>query len=39
MNALVLGGTRFIGRQLVEELLSAGHRVTIFNRGRSPTVR
>ena len=37
MNALVLGGTRFIGRQLVEELLSAGHRVTIFNRGQLDT--
>lgn len=34
MKVLVLGGTRFIGRRLVETLLKAGHRVTLFNRGR-----
>src|ERR1041384_6650578 len=33
MNVLVIGGTRFVGRLLVERLLAAGHRVTIFNRG------
>ncbi|PSQ18595.1 epimerase [Halobacteriales archaeon QS_8_69_26] len=32
-TALVIGGTRFIGRHLVEELLSAGYGVTLFNRG------
>lgn len=36
MNALVLGGTRFIGRRLVEALLEAGRRVTLFNRGTTP---
>lgn len=36
MNALVIGGTRFIGRRLVEELLAAGHQVTLYNRGRTP---
>src|SRR5678815_5195488 len=36
MNVLILGGTRFIGRRLVEELLSAGDRVTLYNRGRTP---
>lgn len=34
MKVLVLGGTRFIGRRLVESLLALGHRVTIFTRGR-----
>lgn len=33
MRALVIGGTRFIGRHLVEELLDNGYDVTIFNRG------
>lgn len=32
-RALVIGGTRFIGRHLVSELRSAGYDVTIFNRG------
>lgn len=34
MKVLVLGGTRFIGRRLVERLLEGGHRVTLMNRGR-----
>ena len=33
MNILVLGGTRFMGRHLVEALLADGHDVTIANRG------
>ena len=33
-DALVIGGTRFIGRHLVTELLEHGYQVTIFNRGR-----
>jgi nucleoside-diphosphate-sugar epimerase len=33
-TALVVGGTRFIGRHLVEELLDRGYDVTLFNRGR-----
>ena len=32
-NALIVGGTRFIGRHLVEELLEHDYEVTIFNRG------
>ncbi len=32
-SALVIGGTRFIGRHLVSELLEADYDVTIFNRG------
>ena len=33
-HAVVIGGTRFIGRHLVEELLAEDYRVTLFNRGR-----
>ncbi|GAA0292751.1 NAD-dependent epimerase/dehydratase family protein [Halarchaeum salinum] len=32
-EALIVGGTRFIGRYTVEELLDHDYRVTIFNRG------
>ena len=32
---LVLGGTSFLGRVLVEELLKTGHLITLFNRGKS----
>ena len=32
-RALVIGGTRFIGRHAVEALLDAGYDVTTFNRG------
>ncbi len=32
-RALVIGGTRFIGRHAVEHLLDHDYRVTIFNRG------
>lgn len=30
---LVLGGTKFVGRAVVELALAAGHEVTLFNRG------
>jgi 2'-hydroxyisoflavone reductase len=33
MDILILGGTRFLGRALVEAALSAGHKVSLFNRG------
>jgi 2'-hydroxyisoflavone reductase len=33
---LVIGGTRFLGRHLVETALEHGHRVTLFNRGSNP---
>jgi nucleoside-diphosphate-sugar epimerase len=33
-TALVVGGTRFVGRHAVEELLDAGYRVTVLTRGR-----
>ncbi|HKI06719.1 MAG TPA: NAD-dependent epimerase/dehydratase family protein [Thermoanaerobaculia bacterium] len=35
MRVLILGGTRFVGRHLTEAALAAGHRVTLFNRGRT----
>jgi len=34
MRLLVLGGTVFLGRHLVEAALRRGHEVTLFNRGR-----
>jgi 2'-hydroxyisoflavone reductase len=36
MRVLVLGGTQFVGRHIVEALLAAGHAVSIFTRGQSP---
>lgn len=33
MNLLVLGGTRFLGRAIVDAALASGHDVTLFNRG------
>lgn len=35
MNILIIGGTRFLGRALVEEALIHGHTLTLFNRGIS----
>jgi 2'-hydroxyisoflavone reductase len=35
MKVLVFGGTRFLGRHLVNTLCAAGHEVTLLNRGRS----
>ncbi|MCK6445629.1 MAG: NAD-dependent epimerase/dehydratase family protein [Planctomycetes bacterium] len=34
-KVLVLGGTRFIGPHIVEAALARGHRVTLFNRGKT----
>ncbi len=34
MKLLVLGGTVFLGRHVVESALAGGHSVTLFNRGR-----
>lgn len=33
MRVLVLGGTRFLGRALVDAVLEQGHEPTLFNRG------
>jgi 2'-hydroxyisoflavone reductase len=35
MRVLVLGGTVFAGRHLVELALERGHDVTLFNRGQT----
>ena len=35
-RSLVLGGSAFIGRHLVERLFRLGHEVTVLNRGASP---
>jgi 2'-hydroxyisoflavone reductase len=35
MRLLILGGTRFVGRHLVEAARAGGHDVTILHRGRS----
>ena len=36
MRILVMGGTRFVGRPLVELLQQAGHELTLFTRGKQP---
>lgn len=35
MRILIIGGTRFLGRHLVEAALTRKHEVTLFNRGKS----
>ncbi len=35
MRILIIGGTRFVGRALVDSALGRGHEVTLFNRGQS----
>lgn len=35
MKLLILGGTSFVGRNLVETALAQGHEVTLFNRGKT----
>lgn len=35
MRILLIGGTRFLGRSLVEAALERGHDVTLFNRGKT----
>jgi 2'-hydroxyisoflavone reductase len=37
MRILVLGGTSFVGRAVVEEALARGHALTLFSRGRTGT--
>jgi len=36
VRVLVVGGTRFVGYELVWRLLAGGHRLTLFNRGTRP---
>jgi 2'-hydroxyisoflavone reductase len=35
MRLLILGGTLYLGRHLVEAAVARGHEVTLFNRGRT----
>jgi 2'-hydroxyisoflavone reductase len=35
MRLLVIGGTEFVGRHIVEAAVAAGHDVTVFHRGRT----
>jgi 2'-hydroxyisoflavone reductase len=35
VKLLILGGTRFLGRHLVDAALERNHQVTLFNRGKS----
>jgi 2'-hydroxyisoflavone reductase len=35
MRILVLGGTKFLGRHVVDAALARGHEVTLFNRGQT----
>lgn len=36
MQILVIGGTKFLGRAVVEAALARGHELTLFNRGSRP---
>ncbi|KAL7579720.1 hypothetical protein ACA910_021864 [Epithemia clementina (nom. ined.)] len=35
-NVLIIGGTRFSGAYLWKELFARGHKVTVYNRGKTP---
>jgi 2'-hydroxyisoflavone reductase len=35
MNILIIGGTKFLGRHLVDAATQSGHAVTLFNRGQT----
>ena len=37
MRILVLGGTSFVGRAIVEDALRTGAEVTLFSRGKTGT--
>ncbi|MGW0190484.1 NAD-dependent epimerase/dehydratase family protein, partial [Streptomyces sp. NPDC003362] len=39
MRLLVLGGTEFVGRAVVDAALERGWEVTVFHRGRHPARR
>jgi len=36
MQLFILGGTRFLGRHLVEAARARAHDITLFHRGKSP---
>ena len=35
MKILIIGGTRFLGKAIVEAAIARGHTITLFNRGQS----
>ncbi|OLS26072.1 MAG: hypothetical protein HeimC2_16940 [Candidatus Heimdallarchaeota archaeon LC_2] len=35
MDILIIGGTKFLGRALVDAILNKGHNLTLFNRGHT----
>jgi 2'-hydroxyisoflavone reductase len=35
MKILIIGGTQFIGRHMVEDALARGHEISLFNRGKT----
>ena len=37
MRVLILGGTIFLGRHVVDEALRRGHELTLFTRGKHGT--
>ena len=37
MKLLLLGGTRFLGRAVVDAALARGHQITLFTRGKQPS--
>jgi 2'-hydroxyisoflavone reductase len=37
LRILVLGGTSFVGRAIVDDLLAGGHELTLFSRGKTGT--
>lgn len=38
MSVLVIGGTKFLGRYVIESALARGHEVPMFNRGARDTL-
>ncbi|MCK9519870.1 MAG: NAD-dependent epimerase/dehydratase family protein [Dehalococcoidia bacterium] len=38
MRLLIIGGTQFVGRHIVDGAMARGHQVTLFNRGSNPEV-
>jgi len=36
MHVLIIGGTKFVGYHIARRLLADGHKVALFNRGRTP---
>src|SRR5438067_11147765 len=37
MRILILGGTSFVGRAVVDDLLARGHELSLFSRGKTGT--